>query len=927
MHGAGRGLIGRDAEIDGANEALVTAASGVPQVLLVGGDAGIGKTSFVHRVAELARAQGFEVLVGHCLDIDDGTRLGPVREAIRVADAEAGGLPSDVSVERASSVVSDLAAAAPVLLVLEDLHWADTATIDFVTSIVRRGTGRLCLVLTYRADEINRHHPLRQALADLAKAPGVRRLPLPALDVEQTRTLVALRSGAEDHALADAVHARSEGNPLYAEELLAAGTQRLPEQLSDLLLARVDALSDEARRVLRLASAHGSRLWPELLVEASELDGVAMDAVLRDAIDANVLKRDGENLEFRHGLLREAVYDDLMPGERTEAHRALALALEPLAGAEPRLRELGLMSYHWNAAHDVQAAFDASLRAGTMAYEQVLVEADAYLERALELYDRVPIAGRPHRADLLRMSAAAAEWSFDRERSRRLIAEALALVDGADDPFLAARVYAAYASRSVEVEGGPTHEEALVRAADLLRDRPSQELATVLSTLAVVHMRDERMTAADEVLQRAIEVASALGDLREEADSWRLRGWCAIWRGAELRTAADYFESSARTFRLAGSTGAAELVDVGVAMVMNAGLDVPRGLALAADVQGRGAAAGDASIVALAGLEAATGLLNLGRLSDAEKALDDVLACGGIPADDYLYLVPRARLLLMRGDAVAALEHERRRLGDTPGVASVPNYDWTILHIGVLLANGLVDEALDRSREWLGLFEHSDGVGGRGVVAHSAYLAIEAGRRAGSAAAEALLPIADAFLAKYDGALSPEALRSFFGHSTLVAGALRAELHGEPAIELWRAAYDASAHVGPGIALPIRLRLVQALLVGGERDEARTTLPEVVSDARAMSAMGVLDDASKLARRHRIPVPGDDRPSRLDILTTREREVLDVLATGATNKAIAERLFISEKTVSVHVTNVLAKLGVTNRTEAAAVARDLAPVD
>jgi DNA-binding NarL/FixJ family response regulator len=133
--------------------------------------------------------------------------------------------------------------------------------------------------------------------------------------------------------------------------------------------------------------------------------------------------------------------------------------------------------------------------------------------------------------------------------------------------------------------------------------------------------------------------------------------------------------------------------------------------------------------------------------------------------------------------------------------------------------------------------------------------------------------------------------------------------------------------VGPGLALPIRLRLVQSLLVGGERDEPRTALPEIVDEARAMGAQGVVDDALKLARRHRIPVAGDDRPHRLDILTAREREVLDVLATGATNKAIAERLFISEKTVSVHVTNLLAKLGVTNRTEAAAVARDLAVVE
>jgi DNA-binding NarL/FixJ family response regulator len=133
--------------------------------------------------------------------------------------------------------------------------------------------------------------------------------------------------------------------------------------------------------------------------------------------------------------------------------------------------------------------------------------------------------------------------------------------------------------------------------------------------------------------------------------------------------------------------------------------------------------------------------------------------------------------------------------------------------------------------------------------------------------------------------------------------------------------------VGAGLALPVRLRLINALLAEGERDEARTSLPEVVADAKAMGMNGELGEALKLSRRHRNPVPGDDRPSKLDVLTSREREVLDVLATGATNKAIAQQLFISEKTVSVHVTNLLAKLGVTNRTEAAAVARDLAVVE
>jgi DNA-binding CsgD family transcriptional regulator/tetratricopeptide (TPR) repeat protein len=912
-------MFGRQRELAAAREALAATASGAPRVLLVAGDAGIGKTTLGAAIADEARDRGFTVLIGHCLDIDDGVSMRPVREALRDAVTVSDG----ASLDDLTQTVNRLVEERPHLLVLEDLHWADRATIDFATSVARTVRGPLCLLLTHRSEDIGRKHPFRQALLDIGRSEGALRLPLPPLDAAGIAALARARTGADDAALAKALHRRSEGNPLYAEELLDAGVDRIPESLSDLLLARIHALGEDSRRVLRLASAHGSRLRPDLLAAAAGVDTARMDRGLREAVDANVLQRTGEHLEFRHGLLREAVYDDLMPGERTEAHRALATALVGLAGENPELSDLGLMSYHWYAAGDVPAAFAASLRAGQMAYEQVLVEANGHLERALELYDRVPSEGRIHKADLLRMLSAAAEWSFDRERSSRLIAQALELVEREDDPLLAARVYAGYASRSVEVEGGPTHEEALLRAAAMLEDQPSPELATVLSTLAVVHMRNERMAAADAVLQRAVEVAAALGDLREEADSWRLRGWSAMWRGADLRAAASHFATSAKLFRRAGSTGAAELVDVAHAMVLTAGLDVPRGIDLAGEAQQRAAAVGDAGIAAIAGLEKATGLLNLGRLDDAERVMDDVLASGGIPADDYLHLVPRARLLLLRGDAEAALAHERRRIGSSPSVASSPNYDWTILHVEVLLANGLVEEALERSREWLGLFEHSDGVAGRGVVVHAAYLAIEAGRRAGLPEAEELVATADAFLATYEGELGDEAVRSFLGHSTSVAVALRAELHGEPSVELWRAAYDAAAHVGRGLALPVRLRLLRALLVEGERDEARTALPEVAAEARDLGALGVLDEAVRLGRRHRVPVPGDEGPSRLDVLTARERQVLEVLATGATNKAIAERLFITEKTVSVHVTNLLAKLGVTNRTEAAALAREL----
>lgn len=287
----------------------------------------------------------------------------------------------------------------------------------------------------------------------------------------------------------------------------------------------------------------------------------------------------------------------------------------------------------------------------------------------------------------------------------------------------------------------------------------------------------------------------------------------------------------------------------------------------------------------------------------------------------------RIGLAMLRGDVVSALPLARTHLDWVRAVVSLPNYYEVLLHVEVLLGNGLLDEARAWAAESLAAFEEIDGLTGQAIVGHAGWRVLDAARRAGEPLDADLLARAEAFLAHARAGLPGPIPTSADGLSLSASRALRAEVLGEPAAELWRAACEGASHAGAGRVLPVRLRFLSALLAEGRRDEVRTALPVLVAEARAMEAMGVVEDALKLARRHRIPLPGDDRPSKLDILTAREREVLDVLATGATNKAIAERLFISEKTVSVHVTNLLAKLGAANRTEAAALARELAPAD
>ena len=272
----GVGLFGRDRELSDADEALGLAATGTPQVLLVGGDAGIGKTTLATAVSERARACGFTVLTGHCLDVDHGAALRPVREALRGAvlnrpDDELPpvtrrladylrGTSDGGPLDTLGLVTAELAAEAPLLLLLEDMHAADRATRELAVSLAHTATGPFVLVLTFRNDELTRRHPFRRALVELGRSPAARRLELGVLDRDGIAGIVEARTGRRDPALVGALLARSEGNPLYVEELVAAGTDGLPAALSDLLLARVDALSTPARDLLRFASVHGSRL-------------------------------------------------------------------------------------------------------------------------------------------------------------------------------------------------------------------------------------------------------------------------------------------------------------------------------------------------------------------------------------------------------------------------------------------------------------------------------------------------------------------------------------------------------------------------------------------------------------------------------------------------------------------------------------------
>ncbi|HVP04022.1 MAG TPA: AAA family ATPase, partial [Solirubrobacteraceae bacterium] len=351
----GSSLVGRGEELAAFDAALEHARGGDPVTVLLGGEAGIGKTRLVDEFSGRAFAQGARLLSGACVDLADAALpYGAVVDALRAVPVEAyeplapavrrelaalvpEAAPDDLPYDGAQGglfgallrLLEQLGREEPLVLVLEDLHWADPSTRDLVSFLARglRQTAVL-LVVTYRTDEIDREHPVRRLLASLQRAPGVRSWDLGPMTREETaRHLAAVADTQLDAEVVDAIHRRSEGNPFFAEELLAARDRgTLSSSLRDALLLRLDRLSAAAQGVVRVAATVGRDVDHELLREVAELPDDALDLALRECVDAHVLRVDaaGRGYRFRHALLQEVAAEELLPGERRRLHERIA---------------------------------------------------------------------------------------------------------------------------------------------------------------------------------------------------------------------------------------------------------------------------------------------------------------------------------------------------------------------------------------------------------------------------------------------------------------------------------------------------------------------------------------------------------------------------------------------------------------------------
>jgi DNA-binding CsgD family transcriptional regulator len=939
-------LIGRTAELARLDAALAQAQSGSSVLLFVAGDAGIGKSRLVETFSERARQRDALVLAGGCLDLAEGAApYAPFVAALRPladeltgdelahvlgeAPRELGALLPELCgrppgrrngaergrlYELALGLFQRMAALRPAVLLLEDLHWIDPASADLLAMLGGnlRQAG-LVVLGTYRSDEVPRDHPLHGTLLELERSGRAERIELTGLSRDGvTAQVTGILGTAPATRQISSLFDRSEGNPFFVEELVAAGptSSELTASLRDVLLTRVERLGPATRQVLRAVATIGRVSDEDLIAAVTGLPAGELDTALHEAVAHRLLVVTGEGYDVRHALLREALHADLLPGQRSRLHSAVAAALEN-QGARAELAR------HWYAAGDRSRALGgfmaaASAAQGTYAWAVAL----AHYERVLRLWPDVPDAEAwcgVDQAEVLRRAAEAAMAEGETDRAAQLAQAAMAGADPATEPLRAAGlrtllgrirwvagdVAAACASYDDAVALLPadasTRERAQVRAlqghAFMLQCRFRDALACCREAVEVAgaiaardiegHARNTMgvsLSMLGEVGAGLDELAGALRIAKERDDTWELG-----------RTYVNYSDA------LLWAGHWARAAEVGME-----GVQVCRRLGY-----------GRTTCMCAAGntLEA---LIRLGRWADADRLVDDVMDIEAPPGQRWGVTLAMAELELRRGRPDGARRH-LAALADTAARADSLELvsSFHVCGARLAIADGDYQKAQEHVRAGLDLIRGSEftrigpelcavGLRAEAELHGDPGVLLKECRELLCALPETPEPEA------YGRQAEAEATRlTIPDPGAWLSAAVTWEGLGEP----YRAAY-------------CRFRQAEAILaVRGSREDAGNTLRTARETAELLGAASVREDAENLSRRARLDLvtPGETVPG----LTAREGEILALLSNGRTNRQIAETLFISERTVGVHVSRILRKLGVPNRGAAAHLFRAL----
>jgi DNA-binding NarL/FixJ family response regulator len=912
-------LIGRRNELAALAGALTDAAAGTGRLVLVEGDAGVGKTRLVQEFADRAARDGATVLSGGCLQLEADIPYAAFDEALP-GPFFTGTADRAAEFRRVAETISG--AGQPVVLVLEDLQWADASTRDLLVFLQRALRHAPVLQIgTHRTGEVGGDHPVAGMVAELARQPHTERLRLAPLTPTETTALARGLLGVEPgREMVTVLLTRAEGNPFFTEELIAAWPARgeVPQTVREVVITRLARLTEGARQLSRLASVIGRTVSHDLLAELADLSEVDIGPPVRDLVHHGQLVAGEDGYAFRHELIREAIYADLLPGERRAAHARVArlLSARPTPVAE--------LAHHWDAAGDVHEALVASVRAGESASAAFApAEAHAHYERALRRWREAAAPETLTGLDLdtlLERAAAAASIASRNKRAVELTQERLALLETVASPERVALAYAELAHRAWASADWPLARSANQRALELIpADSPRR--AEIMAHRAGLAMLSSRHRDALRFAQELLPVASAAGDTVSYARGVMVRAISLIGTGHVEEGLSAMREHLA----LANETRLPRLLGVNYANHPEALVWVDRpaeALTLAREGLARASEFGfDFYLLLIVGNQVRA-LAELNRWDEALDFSDDPADQG---ADAFTRLpmdLARADLHLKRGDVVAAGALLSTSASVLTGQDDVQHgTELSALQALLAIQESRWPDARAAAREGLRVAMSADNQHRAArVLWVGVRVEADAGFPDALARADEILAAGSAYVSALaaDGALLLPRTRRFLA----LAHAERSRLT-EPSPAAWSSVAEIAAHDRHLLGYA-RFRLAEALLsTPGSRQQALAALTEAATIAAFLGAVPLAAEVQALADRARLPLALPQPPAAADPhgLTAREAEVLALVGRGLTNAEIAEELFISVKTASVHVSNILRKLGLKSRIQAAAVAQ------